>query len=190
MSEDSTTPEETAPEAATPDEPFDASRAKEKIAKANREAQQLRERLKALEPLAQKAQEMEDAQKSESERVAEKLTAAEQRAQAAEARLMLAEVAQEKGLTPAQAKRLVGTTREELLADADDYLASLPVSPEPPTSRTPVAALRPGALPNAAPPTLDQQIAELMKDPRKNRTALISLENQKLAQIVATRKAR
>lgn len=35
---------------------------------------------------------------------------------------MRAEVAAAKGLTPAQAKRLAGTTREELEADADDLL--------------------------------------------------------------------
>lgn len=67
-------------------------------------------------------QDRADADKSETERRA----AAEERAAAAELRAMRIEVATEKGLTPAQAKRLVGTTREELEADADDLLATFP----------------------------------------------------------------
>lgn len=72
---------ETAQEAeVTEEEPFDRKRAEAKIAKANSEAKNLRERLKALEPLAKKAQELEDAQKSESERLNEQLTSAQERA--------------------------------------------------------------------------------------------------------------
>lgn len=62
------------------EEPFDRARAEAKIKKANSEAKSLRERLKELEPLAKKAKELEDAQKSEQERLAEQLTAAEERA--------------------------------------------------------------------------------------------------------------
>lgn len=188
MPEDITTPVETAPEAPTPEEPLDLDRAKEKIARANREAQQLRERLRALEPLAQKAQEYEEAQKTAEQRATEALSAAEKRAAEAEAKLIRAEVAAEKGLTAAQAKRLVGATREELLADADDYLASLPTAPQQTSSRTPVEALRPGALPQAPALSLDEQIAALMTDPHKNRRALISLQNQKLTEIATNRK--
>ena len=183
MAEDTDTPVETAPEATTPDEPFDQARAKEKIEKVNREAASLRARLKELEPLAKRAQELDEAQKTETQRATEALTAAEQRAVAAEAKLMRAEVATEKGLTAAQAKRLVGGTREELLADADDYLASLPQATTPPANRTPVAALRPGALPNPAPLSLEEQAAELRKDPHKNAKALLRLENSKLIDI-------
>lgn len=55
-----------------------------------------------------------------------------------------AEVAASKGLTPAQAKRLSGTTQEELEADADDLLEAFPAPsndeegtkrPRPPSSR-------------------------------------------------------
>lgn len=62
------------------EEPFDRARAEAKIKKANSEAKSLRERLKELEPLAKKAKELEDAQKSEQERLTEQLTAAEERA--------------------------------------------------------------------------------------------------------------
>ncbi|MER7908301.1 hypothetical protein [Streptomyces sp. NPDC096068] len=70
---------EAAPEAVEP-EPFDLERAQEKIRKANSENKNLRERLKELEPLAAKARELEDAQKSEAERLTEQLTAERERA--------------------------------------------------------------------------------------------------------------
>lgn len=69
-----------------------------------------------------------DADKSE----AEKRAAADARADAAELRATRLEVAHEKGLTPAQAKRLVGSTREELEADADEVLRDFPVTPTGP----------------------------------------------------------
>ena len=59
---------------------FDRKRAEAKIRKANSEAKSLRERLKELEPLAEKARQLEDAQKSEQERLTEQLTAAQERA--------------------------------------------------------------------------------------------------------------
>lgn len=47
-----------------------------------------------------------------------------------------AEIAAEKGLTLKQAKRLSGTTREELEADADDLLDTFPTKPTPPAKST------------------------------------------------------
>lgn len=79
-------------------------------------------RAKANSTAAERLKEIEDAQKSAEERAAEALTAAEKRAQEAEGRALRLEIASEKGLTPAQAKRLVGASREELEADADDLL--------------------------------------------------------------------
>lgn len=55
------------------------------------------------------------------ERVAE----IERQAKESEARALRAEVANAKGLTPNQSKRLVGSTREELEADADDLLKDI-----------------------------------------------------------------
>lgn len=52
----------------------------------------------------------------------DKLDDLERRANEADARALRAEVAAEKKLTAAQARRLAGTTREELEADADDLL--------------------------------------------------------------------
>lgn len=105
-------------------EPFDGDRFQKALNKKNSENANLRKRLQELEPLAKKAQELEDAGKSESERLTERATSAEERAAKAEQAFMRLEVAVDKGLTPAQARRLVGTTKEELEADADDLLAS------------------------------------------------------------------
>ncbi|WP_329013200.1 hypothetical protein OG271_03970 [Micromonospora rifamycinica] len=95
-------------------------------------------------------QEKAEADKSE----AEKRQAAEQRAEQAELRALRLEVAAEKGLTPAQAKRLVGGSREELEADADDILATFPTSPAQPERKTPKPdpsqGTRGGAKPSSA----------------------------------------
>jgi cell division septum initiation protein DivIVA len=72
--------------------------------------------------LEARLKEFEDRDKSESTRAIERAEAAEKAAAAAEARALRLEIAAEKGLTPAQAKRLVGETREELEADADELL--------------------------------------------------------------------
>jgi hypothetical protein len=83
----------TAPEAeGSEEEPFDRKRAEAALKKKNSEAENLRKRLKELEPLAKKAKELEDANKSEQERLAEKVTAAEQRIQAFQQRAVRAEV--------------------------------------------------------------------------------------------------
>lgn len=87
--------------------------------RAKREAEQKAKDLEA------RLKELEDKDKSEGEKLAAKLAAAEKDAADAKAAVLRYEVAGEKGLTPAQARRLVGTTKEELLADADDFLEAL-----------------------------------------------------------------
>ena len=72
--------------------------------------------------LEARLKEFEDRDKTETTRAVERAEAAEKAAAAAEARALRLEVASEKGLTPAQAKRLVGETREELEADASELL--------------------------------------------------------------------
>ena len=49
----------------------------------------------------------------------------ERQAKENEIRALRAEIANAKGLTPTQAKRLVGSSREELEADADELIADL-----------------------------------------------------------------
>lgn len=117
------------------------------LKKANEEAKNLRLRLK----------EFEDRDKTEAERISERLSAAEKRALDAD-RL---EIALDKGLTKGQAKRLVGSTREELEADADELLADLGVDDEKPaTSRRPKERLKPGASNDADPQEDPSKIAD------------------------------
>lgn len=122
--------------------------ARAKISKANREAQSLRARLK----------ELEDAEKKRADEKKDDLTKAQEAAadlqsklDAALARVDRLEVAIDKKLTVKQANRLSGATREELEADADDFLADLGVKTDddkktPPT-RQPREALRGGGDP-------------------------------------------
>lgn len=70
----------------------------------------------------------DEAGKSESEKLAGQIADLETKlATEAEARLR-AEVVAAKGLTPAQAKRLSGASREELEADADELLEAFPTN--------------------------------------------------------------
>lgn len=174
------TPPATPPTPAAPTAPADLGDAGKKALDeeraARREAEKQRKdleaRLKELEPLAAKAKQLEDSKKTETEKLGEKLTAAEKRAVEAEQRALRLEVASAKGLTQAQAKRLVGTTKEELEADADELLTSFgatDTSGAPKGSgggkgRTPVEKLRPGAMPSPPELTLAQQIAAAEKD--------------------------
>jgi cell division septum initiation protein DivIVA len=77
---------------------------------------------KRASELEARLKEFEDRDKTESTRAIERAEAAEKAAAAAESRALRLEIAAEKGLTPAQAKRLVGETREELEADASELL--------------------------------------------------------------------
>ena len=123
---------------------------------------------KANADAAKRLAEIEDAQKTEAQRAAEALTAAERRAAEAELKALRLEVAADKGLTTAQARRLMGSTREELESDADDLLASFRPAdePEPPSApRKPQERLRPGAVPE------DEDTGE--KDPYKRARAAL-----------------
>jgi hypothetical protein len=87
---------------------------------------------KQAKELATRLQELEDRDKSEGEKLAGRIAAAEKRADEAEARAIRLEVATSKGLTAAQAKRLVGATKEELEADADELISTFkPAEPDP-----------------------------------------------------------
>jgi len=97
------------------------------LEKARKEAAGYRTKVRELEPLASKAKELEDAGRTELEKLTARAEAAERNATDNQARAMRLEVAFEKGLTPAQAKRLVGSTRDELEADAEEILRDFPV---------------------------------------------------------------
>lgn len=88
-----------------------------------------------LKKKAERLDAVEEAKKTDDEKLEARIKAAEDKAAAAEKkaiesdeRALRAEIASAKGLTAAQAKRLTGSTREELEADADDLLESFPAS--------------------------------------------------------------
>jgi hypothetical protein len=106
-----------------------------------------------------------DADRAEADKSeAEKRAAAEDRAAAAELKAVRLEVAAEKGLTPAQAKRLIGATKEELEADADDIIATFPATPAKPNVPKPDPSQgSKGTPPNARPTSLGQAVAGALK---------------------------
>lgn len=160
MSTDTTSTDD-APEAEVDTEPFDAERAKAKIAKANSEASALRRRLKELEAAKAKLDELEAAGKSEADKLRDQLAAAEKAAQEAELRALRLEVAADKGLTPSQAKRLVGSTLEELEADADDLLADFQPA-KGAVEAKPTENLRPGTAGTTDPTTTSIDVDALV----------------------------
>lgn len=88
------------------------------LKKANEEAAAARKKVK----------EYEDQGKSETQRLNDDLAAQRKRADEAETKALRLEVAAAKGLNAAQAKRLVGSTREELEQDADEILEAFPAA--------------------------------------------------------------
>jgi hypothetical protein len=103
--------------------------------------------LDQLRSAAQRLKDAEDADKTEGQKAKDRADAAEARATKAEGQLLRLEIAAEKGLTPAQAKRLVGSTREELEADADELLEAFGGKKEP--LKRPGSPARSGSIPNA-----------------------------------------
>ena len=124
-----------------------------------RKARHWEERAKANADAAERLKEIEDSKKTELEKLTEQQAAAERRAAEAEQRAMRLEVAAAKGLTPAQAKRLVGTTVDELEADAEELLASFRTEEEergdPDLPRRPRERLRSGSKPAVEPEETD-----------------------------------
>lgn len=98
--------------------------------------------------LSTKVDEFETANQTELERLTTRLQQTQAEAEEATRRALVAEVSAAKGLPMNLAKRLTGTTREELEADADELSALLTVEDgRPATPRRPREALRPGATP-------------------------------------------
>lgn len=114
-----------------PDNELDKMKAA--LRKANKEAEENRRKLK----------ELEDRDKTESEKLAGRVAEAERRAQDAEAKALRFEVAVEKGV---KARWLSGSTREELEAAAEEYLADHPpANGNGPVPAKPVEDLRGGS---------------------------------------------
>lgn len=96
------------------------------LKKANDEAKKHRLRAKELEDQLQQSA---DASKSEVQKLTERLDAAERRQADAERKALIAEIAADKKLPAALARRLSGDSREELEADADELLEAVGFKP-------------------------------------------------------------
>lgn len=111
------------------------------------EARKWESRAKENAIAAGKLTALEEAQKTEAQRLEERASTAEKLAADNASDALRARVALEKGLTAAQEKRLVGSTREELLADADELLTDLgkpaPKNPAADPSQGPKPAVGP-----------------------------------------------
>lgn len=142
-----------------PDAPADTAAPAEHpdIAKWKALARKHEQTAKANAEAARKLAELEDRDKSAADKAAEQSAAAIARAEKAERELVRLRVASEKGLTPAQAKRLVGNTEDELAADADELLADLKPSAPPAAAATrrPTETLSGGGDPAQQPEELD-----------------------------------
>jgi TolA-binding protein len=138
----------------TPDPDAGAKKALEAERKARRDAE------KQLKDIQAQVKQLEDADKSESERLTERLAEAEKRATAAEGRADRFEVALEKGLDMTRAKRLTGSTREELEADADELHTWQAGSNEGPAPSKPTEALTGGGDPTEDAPVDIRQVVD------------------------------
>lgn len=112
------------------------------------------ERAKANATAAEKLQEIEEAKKSEQEKLTEAKEAAAKEAADAKREAARLRVALSKGLTETQAKRLVGDTVEELEADADELLADFGTGDDTPPRR-PTEDPKPGTIPTSEPEETD-----------------------------------
>ena len=119
-------------------------------------AREQEKRAKDNADAAKRLAEIEEASKTEAQKAADRLAAAEKAATEASSSLARLEVALAKGLTPSQAKRLVGSTREELEADADELLKDIGDAARP---RAPKPDPTQGRVPNGTP--LDPRSADL-----------------------------
>lgn len=119
-----------------------------------------------------------DGGKTDIEQLTERLTNHESElAKEREARWR-AEIANEKGLTPTQAARLAGKTREELTADADALVAEFGITPgKPAAPAVPKPDPAQGARPGVS--DIDAEIEDAQK--KRDFVRVIQLREQKAA---------
>ena len=117
--------EESAPEIEPTNETFDS----DYVRKLRRSEAKYRTEAKTNAEAARKLAEIEDANKSEQQRLMERAETAEKSRADLELKLMRVEVAVAKGLPSDLTARLKGTTKEELEADADELLTYVKPAP-------------------------------------------------------------
>ena len=116
---------------------------------------------------ATKLKDLEDSQKSELQKLTESKEATDKELADLRMELLRTQVGVDKGLTPAQSRRLVGTTKEELEADADELLDTFQPrddnDADKASPRRPQERLRPGASPTREPqPTPKDSVDKVM----------------------------
>lgn len=132
----------------------------------NAERKARREADKRAADAEARLKELEDAGKGELDRIRDENATLKSRLTELESTNTRLTVAIDKGLSKSQAKRLVGSTAEELEADADEILESFgggnnSGGATPPPTRRPVEALKGGSEPNEAPVEMDpRKLAE------------------------------
>lgn len=125
------TPPVTEPQVETPpepqvEEPFDKDRAMATINKLREQEKQHKKDQKELERLQAEEKKRADAQLSETERLSKQATELSAKNAKLESDLLRRDVIAETGLPASFASRLQGTTKEELLADAQELAKTLP----------------------------------------------------------------
>jgi hypothetical protein len=157
MADDPKDPDDPAkgdPDPAKPDLGDAGKKALESERKARREAE------RQLKETADRLKVLEDKDKSDSDRLTEKVTQLEKDLAAATAKADRYEVALDKGLDMTRAKRLTGTTREELEADADELQTWQAGKPADPVPGKPATDLKGGGDPTEEPETDVRKVVE------------------------------
>jgi hypothetical protein len=153
------------------------------LAAERKRRQAIEAQLKELEPLAAKAQKLEEAQKTEAQKLSEKLAKANEEAAAARAEALRFRIASKHQISDEDAETfLTGSDEETLTRQAERLVALSSAGASGPSgSRTPVENLRPGALPSPPQQTLAEQIAAA--EAAKDWTTAGQLKTQQLVEL-------
>lgn len=108
-----------------------------------------------LKAKAAEYEKLQDANKSEAQRLSDQMAALSTENASLKLDKLRADVAAEKGLPAKFARRLAGATREELEADAEELLETLPKPDVVSVSRKPRENLRGGGRPDEEPEETD-----------------------------------
>lgn len=148
MADDPKDPDDPATGDPAPDKP-DMGDAGKKALETERKARRDAER--QLREMGDQLKALQDKDKSDSERLTEKVTQLEKDLAAATAKADRFEVALEKGLDMTRAKRLTGSTRDELEADADELITWTAGTGDKPVPGKPTPDLKGGGDPTEEP---------------------------------------
>lgn len=128
-------------------------KALERERKARRDAEK---RAKELEPYKKRVEEAEEADKTERQKLQDRI----EQLEPSEHEAAKLRVALRKGLTETQAKRLVGDSEDDLESDADELLASFQPADSDDAPRRPQERLKPGATHDSEPQVDPKQVAD------------------------------